>query len=136
MKKLGYRSADHASGGMLSDAMGLGKSLSMISLIVSDGCRISATASMRQPTLIVVPLSLLSSWETEFDTHIEPRVLSYLRYYGSRRLESARLMSQRDVVITTYDTVALEWQKLDNGVTPLFSIDWHRVILDEGKPLV
>ncbi|KAL8919003.1 MAG: hypothetical protein Q9172_005180 [Xanthocarpia lactea] len=29
--------------------------------------------------------------------------------------------------------MGLEWQKISCGVTPLFEIDWHRVILDEGK---
>ena len=131
MKKLGHPGADRATGGILSDAMGLGKSLSMISLIASD--RGSKDPSLTQPTLLVVPLSLISTWEAEFDTHLEPQALRYWRYYGPNRQESAILISHYDVVVTTYDTVALEWQKLEKGVTPLFAVDWHRVILDEGK---
>ena len=133
MRKLGHPGADRASGGILSDAMGLGKSLSMISLVVSDHCRSSTSPSVTQPTLLVVPLSLLSVWETELATHLEPGALRYCRYYGPKRLENAHLVSQHDIVITTYDTVALEWQKLESSVTSLFAVDWHRVVLDEGK---
>ncbi len=114
--------------------MGLGKSLSMISLIALDLSVRGTSSLLTGPTLLVVPLSLLSLWENEFGTHLEPGTLRYSRYYGPNRLMSAHLIPQHHVVITTYDTVALEWQKLSCGVTPLFGIDWHRVILDEGKP--
>ncbi|KAL8857777.1 MAG: hypothetical protein Q9178_005677, partial [Gyalolechia marmorata] len=129
----GHGGTNRTSGGILADAMGLGKSLSMISLIASDFSASRTSSLLTQPTLLVVPLSLLSSWENEFGTHLEPGTLRCWRYYGPDRLRSAHLIPQHHVVITTYDTVALEWQKLSCGVTPLFGIDWHRVILDEDR---
>ncbi|KAL8906452.1 MAG: hypothetical protein Q9171_006264 [Xanthocarpia ochracea] len=115
--------------------MGLGKSLSMISLIALDLSVRGTSSLLTGPTLLVVPLSLLSLWENELGTHLEPGTLTYWRYYGPNRRSSAHLIPQHHVVITTYETVALEWQKLSCGVTPLFEIDWHRVILDEAHEI-
>ena len=113
--------------------MGLGKTLSMISLLASDFARREHCISMPRPTLLVVPLSLLPVWESELRTHLLPMTLSWFRYYGPKRLETADKVLNHDVVLTTYDTVAMEWQKLDKRISPLFTTEWHRVILDEGK---
>lgn len=43
------------------------------------------------------------------------------------------MMLSHDIILTTYDVVALEWRNLDNGMKPLFSANWHRIVLDEGK---
>ena len=36
-------------------------------------------------------------------------------------------------MLTTYDVVAQEWRNLDNQLHPLFSTNWRRIVLDEGK---
>lgn len=41
-------------------------------------------------------------------------------------------MKHYDVVITTYSTLAREWQGKARGAA-IFMKDWHRVILDEGE---
>ena len=113
--------------------MGLGKTLSMISLLASDYASCSSQFTRTKPTLLVVPLSLLSTWETELDIHLWPATLQSQKYHGPQRSEMAELMLRNDVVITTYDVVALEWQRLDRHSSPLFSTEWHRVVLDEGE---
>ncbi len=42
-------------------------------------------------------------------------------------------MLWHDIVLTTYDVVAQEWRNLDNQLHPLFSTNWRRIVLDEGK---
>lgn len=41
-------------------------------------------------------------------------------------------MKYYDVVLTTYSTLAREWQGQGRGAT-IFMKDWHRIILDEGE---
>ena len=38
-----------------------------------------------------------------------------------------------DIVLTTYDVVAQEWRNLGSQLNPLFSTNWRRIVLDEGK---
>ncbi|KAK0378998.1 DNA repair protein rad5 [Colletotrichum limetticola] len=65
-------------GGILADFMGLGKTLSMISLIAHDKLWESGSqSSIQEPnslgsggTLIVVPLSLLDNWEKELSKYV------------------------------------------------------------------
>ncbi len=117
-------------GGMLADAMGLGKTLSMISLLATDWPR---RANEIGPTLLVVPPSLLRTWEGELRRHTHPNTLRYWKYHGPKRSNDTTVMLAHDIVLTTYDVVALEWRCLDNGQKPLYSRSWHRIVLDEGE---
>lgn len=114
--------------------MGLGKSLSIISLLANDWPHYNLGASEVVPTLLVVPSSLLRTWEDELKKHLRPRTLRHWLYYGPKRLENMASMLAHDIIITTYDVVAIEWKSLDKGPRPLFSINWRRIVLDEGKP--
>ncbi|KNC99573.1 uncharacterized protein SPPG_04962 [Spizellomyces punctatus DAOM BR117] len=142
-------------GGMLADDMGLGKTLTSIALILSDptGAPLiapPATTSTRakygHQTLIVAPLSVLYNWREQIDRHVPDGKLRYLVYYGADRPQTAATLKKYDVVITTYQTLAMEFNEdysettkgktkpkkgpSENGL--LYSIKWRRVILDEG----
>ncbi|KAL8989148.1 MAG: hypothetical protein Q9177_001905 [Variospora cf. flavescens] len=125
-----------ASGGILADDMGLGKTLEMISLIVSDPIG-------KGPTLIVSPLGIMSNWSGQIAHHVRPdQPLKILTYHGSRRQMSADELAQYDVVITTYGTLSTEYlpKGRNNPASVsrrhgLFSLDWRRVILDEGHQI-
>ncbi|KAL9020661.1 MAG: hypothetical protein Q9185_002109 [Variospora sp. 1 TL-2023] len=125
-----------ASGGILADDMGLGKTLEMISLIVSDPVG-------QGPTLIVSPLGIMSNWSGQIAHHVRPdQPLKILTYHGPRRQMSADELAQYDVVITTYGTLSTEYlPKGSNNPASvsrrhgLFSLDWRRVILDEGHQI-
>ena len=114
--------------------MGLGKTLSIISLLAADWVQAKSSVqwALHQPTLLIVPFPLLGSWEKELSQHLHPNTLTWWRFYGSKRHNSITHMLKNDVVLTTYDMVAKEWQNLGQTLSPLFSTRWRRVVVDEG----
>ena len=122
-------------GGILADSMGLGKSLSVISLLATEWPHNSSGSSEAVPTLIVVPPSLVRTWEEELRRHLQPGTLRCWLYHGPKRSEDMVSMLAHDIVITTYDVVATEWKSVDKGPRPLFLVNWRRIVLDEGKLL-
>jgi SWI/SNF-related matrix-associated actin-dependent regulator of chromatin subfamily A3 len=127
-----------ASGGVLADDMGLGKTLEMIALMVAD-----TEQSGRGPTLIVAPLSVMSNWSGQILHHVHgEHALKVYTYHGTARVDmSASDFGEYDVVITTYQTLAIDYmprgkgkEKPQSGLRKngLFSLEWRRIILDEG----
>ena len=128
---------DLASGGILSDDMGMGKTLEMIALMVA------ATKEERssKSTLIIAPVGVMSNWSGQIAHHVKPEeALRVLVFHGSgKKLMRAQDFAEYDVVITSYGTLATEYYprgKKDPPPVPrdqgLFSMEWRRVILDEG----
>ncbi len=126
-----------ASGGILSDDMGMGKTLEMISLMVSD----ENVSSKPKTTLIIAPVGVMSNWSGQIAHHIKPdHALRVLVYHGNNKKPmKANDFADYDVVITSYGTLATEYFPRGKKVPPsvprsqgLFSVDWRRVILDEG----
>lgn len=102
-QKFGYKwlkTLDHYKlGGILADDMGLGKTLQVITLILSS-CK-----EGKQPSLVVVPTSLVFNWCAELDKFAPS--LTYLAVTGTaderRRLIGS--ISGYDVIITTYPLI-------------------------------
>ena len=113
--------------------MGLGKSLSMISLLATDWPRKTSGSTEVVSTLVVVPPSLLRTWEEELRRHLHQGTLRCWLYHGPKRSADMVSMLAHDIVITTYDVVATEWKSIDKGPRPLFLVNWRRIVLDEGK---
>lgn len=113
--------------------MGLGKSLTVISLLAMDWSHRPKDLHGVTPTLLVVTLPLIRSWEEEFQSHLRPETLRCWTYHGPKRSKDVNKMLECDIVLTTYDVVAHEWRNLDNQANPLFSTNWRRIVLDEGK---
>ncbi|KAI7547546.1 SNF2 family DNA-dependent ATPase domain-containing protein, partial [Hortaea werneckii] len=128
-----------ASGGILADDMGLGKTLEMISLIIADAEKFG-----RGSTLIVSPLSVMSNWSGQIAHHVHDNMaLKVYIYHGTGRVSmKAEDFAQYDVVVTTYQTLAMDYMPRGKGAPKqpekklrangLYSMDWRRVILDEG----
>ncbi|KAG8948964.1 hypothetical protein FRC04_009165 [Tulasnella sp. 424] len=126
-------------GAIMADSMGLGKTLTMLSLIIATLDDVPSAFS--NATLIVVPLSVLSNWTTQIDDHVTEGTLRTYVYHGDGRAAAAEALGRYDVVITTYETVSRDWKgskpaapankkaRTDGG---LFGVKWKRIILDEG----
>ena len=113
--------------------MGLGKSLTVISLLAMDWSHRPKDSQGIKPSLLVVTLPLIRSWEEELRSHLHPRTLRYWTHHGPKRSKDVTKMLRYDIVLTTYDVVAQEWRDLNNQPQPLFSTNWRRIVLDEGK---
>jgi hypothetical protein len=140
-------------GGILADMMGLGKTLSILSLLISSLGESKVWAARSPPpqgehdetplqinaktTLLVSPLSTIANWEEQIAQHIKPGTLRYHIYHGSGRIRDIRKLADFDLVITTYGSVASELGKRTKGMkkdaeVPLEEINWFRVVLDEA----
>ncbi|KAK2463186.1 hypothetical protein APHAL10511_004841 [Amanita phalloides] len=128
-------------GALVADAMGLGKTLTMLALVLATKDDISP--NYPNTTLIVAPLSVLSNWEQQIREHCVSGALTYVVYHGSNRSFGPQELAKYDVVITTYQTVSGEHGGSTNGQPgpskkrkksgkTLFDAQWKRIILDEG----
>ncbi|ERE87686.1 helicase-like transcription factor, partial [Cricetulus griseus] len=92
------------------------------------------TGERTRTTLIICPLSVLSNWIDQFGQHIKPEVhLNFYVYYGPDRIRDPALLSKQDIVLTTYNILTHDYGTKDDS--PLHSIKWLRVILDEGHAI-
>ncbi|RAL10024.1 DEAD/DEAH box helicase [Aspergillus homomorphus CBS 101889] len=124
-----------ASGGILADDMGLGKTIQIISLILANSQ--PKTPASSKTTLIISPVGVMSNWKTQAQDHTHSdRAPKVHVYHGQGKKEAANL-DQYDIVITSYGALAMEYNPNDK-VPPkkgLFSLQWRRVVLDEGHTI-
>lgn len=62
--------------------------------------------------------------------HILPNTLNVHKYHGLKRESDPLKLLDFDVIFTTYATVAAEFRRCSNI---LHSINWFRIVLDEGR---
>ncbi|KAG6864388.1 hypothetical protein C0991_009993 [Blastosporella zonata] len=74
-------------GGMLADEMGMGKTIQIISLLVSDNVK---------PNLVVAPTVAVMQWRNEIETHTDG--LKVLVWHGSSRETNHNELKKYDVV--------------------------------------
>ncbi|KAM5532664.1 hypothetical protein V8D89_013708 [Ganoderma adspersum] len=121
------------SGGMLADEMGMGKTIQMIALMVTD--------YGEKPNLVVAPTVAIMQWRNEIEMHTD-NMLKTLVWHGSSRETSTRELKKYDVILTSYAVLESCFRKEISGFkrkgkivkekSPLHAINWHRVILDEA----
>ena len=135
-------------GGILADMMGLGKTLSILALIVGsldeakhfgqqpapemDGEK--ALMRNSKSTLLVCPLSTVANWEDQIANHIKPKTLKYYVYHGGNRLSNIDELSKFDVIITTYSIVSSDYmgRGRKKDINPLLQTNFFRIVLDEA----
>jgi len=75
-------------------------------------------------------------WSLKVCRHLQPGMLRCYIYHGQNR-KHVKSLAMYDVVITTYYTVSAIWRQIQEDLAKnsdsIFSIVWHRVVLDEGK---
>ncbi|KAL2865645.1 DEAD/DEAH box helicase [Aspergillus lucknowensis] len=124
-----------ASGGILADDMGLGKTIQIISLILANPQ--PKTNNSSKTTLIVSPVGVMSNWRNQIQDHTHPeQTPRVLIYHGTGKKEAANL-GQYDVVVTSYGALAIEYKPNSKAIPAkgLFSLQWRRVVLDEGHTI-
>ena len=130
-------------GGILADMMGLGKTLSILSLIAETKResrlfhteappKDSGLARNSKATLIICPKSVMSNWTEQIRTHCNQQKVKTYTYHGSSRTEDLDELSEYNVVLTTYNTAASEFSAKDK---PLALINWFRIVLDEAHQI-
>jgi superfamily II DNA or RNA helicase len=107
-------------GGVLADDMGLGKTVQILALLALEKAR----GNLAQPALIVAPTSLMTNWFNEAQKFAPD--LRVLVLHGASRKQSFALISEHDVVLTTYPLIARDREVL-------LSRDWHVAVLDEAQ---
>ncbi|KAJ2923513.1 hypothetical protein H1R20_g13580, partial [Candolleomyces eurysporus] len=119
------------AGGILADEMGMGKTIQMISLMISDGSK---------PNLVVAPTVAIMQWRNEINAHTTGTKV--LVWHGASRESDAKELKKFDVVLTTYAVLESCFRKQQSGFkrkgqiikekSPIHDIEWNRVILDEA----
>ncbi|KAL9101636.1 MAG: hypothetical protein Q9163_003134 [Psora crenata] len=136
-------------GGILADMMGLGKTLTILALVVGSLDDAKRWGSQTAPkldddkalirnsktTLLVAPLSTLANWEDQIATHVKPGTLNYYIYHGANRISDLDQLARYDMVITTYSIVSSDFLgrgSKKHGMNPLLQTNFYRIVLDEA----
>jgi DNA repair protein RAD16 len=123
-------------GGILADEMGMGKTIQMISLLLTD-------LPAKMHTLVITPTVALLQWKSELFLHTEKNSLSVFIYYGSACSDlTIEDLKKYNVVLTTYSSIESAYRRQHLGFrrngkyvkksSLLHSFHWDRIILDEA----
>lgn len=145
-------------GGILSEEMGLGKTVETIALICLNKQQSPLSSDLSsqnlvssRATLVITPPAILQQWENEIAT-LAPK-LKFYHYEGVRveaekasHEDSLRFLSNQDIVLTTFNVLAKEIhyaEKHERNLrhekryakreSLLTRISWWRVVLDEAQ---
>ncbi len=104
-------------GGCLALDMGLGKTPTVLSRIVST--------SDQGPTLAVVPQAVLTNWASE-SNKFTPRLRVAIHHGAARSDDVVRMAATHDLVLTTFGTAVRD-------IDALAAVAWDRVVVDEAQ---
>lgn len=113
-------------GGCLADDMGTGKTAQVLALLEA---RREARAGKTQPSLVVVPRSLIFNWREEA-ARFTPR-MSILDYTGPERDPEA--IGRFDLVLTTYGTLRRDISRLREIVFDYAVLDEAQAVKNSGS---
>ncbi|KAL7911753.1 SNF2 family N-terminal domain-containing protein [Trichoderma velutinum] len=131
-------------GGILADEMGMGKTLSMLTLIMKtldngkewaeqqeNISKAEETIQRSRSTLVIVPSALLIyNWMNEITEYLKDGV-KVIKYHSSDRPKNIEQIADSDIVVTTYSTLTAEFQ-IKSSQSLLHCVDWYRIVLDEA----
>eukprot|EP00747_Dinoflagellata_sp_TGD_P094869 gnl/TRDRNA2_/TRDRNA2_166268_c0_seq1.p1 gnl/TRDRNA2_/TRDRNA2_166268_c0~~gnl/TRDRNA2_/TRDRNA2_166268_c0_seq1.p1 ORF type:complete len:672 (-),score=124.39 gnl/TRDRNA2_/TRDRNA2_166268_c0_seq1:87-1823(-) len=108
--------------------MGLGKTVTILALILSDvKPSVERDGGKVGRNLVVCPLSVIQNWVEQIRVHAPS--LRVRTYHGPDRDREPSSFVRHDVTLTTYDVVRSEAKDRGRG---LGSVSWHRAVLDEA----
>ena len=113
-------------GGCLADDMGLGKTVVVLALLDARRQASEDEGRRRQPSLVVVPRSVLFNWQQEA-ARFAPQ-LKVLDFSGADRASRMHQIEENDLVLITYGT-------LRRDAVALAGVDFDYVILDEAQAI-
>ncbi|KAL6922291.1 hypothetical protein FSST1_006317 [Fusarium sambucinum] len=139
---------EEKGGGILADDMGMGKSLSILALVMKTLDNGQEWANLKnaehkgrkttrfsRSTLVIVSAALLvDEWMNEVKKHLQSG-LKIIKYHGDRRpkdLSQLDTVEDSDIVVTTYHTLTTEYLIGKGKASPLYKLGWYRVVLDEA----
>lgn len=109
-------------GGILADDMGLGKTLQTLSFLQ----RQKELGLLTQPTLIIMPTSLIGNWKSEIKKFTD--TLTVLSLYGSDRAALFDKIKEFDIILSTYQLALRDKEKFDKET-------FDYIILDEAQKI-
>ena len=114
-------------GACLADDMGLGKTIQVLSLLLVQGQK----KGEKQPSLLVVPASLLANWAAEIE-RFAPKLKFLIAHPSAMPTDQVRALTPDrfeglDLTITSYATLL--------RLPVLEEIHWHLVVLDEAQAI-
>jgi SNF2 family DNA or RNA helicase len=92
----------------------------MISLILSNRIDIQPKFDsvskkwITKSTLVVCPVTLVEQWKKEIEKFTSPPLKVYV-YLGGRRIRDPIKLVGFDVILTTYNTLSVEYTSMTNG---------------------
>ncbi|KIK70117.1 hypothetical protein GYMLUDRAFT_255303 [Collybiopsis luxurians FD-317 M1] len=95
-------------GGTLADEMGLGKTVQLIAMMMMN----RSQDPKCKTTLILAPTALLDQWKQELELKTNVNLKCYI-YHGPNKPKKADDLLKYDVVLTTFQTMALEWLDIE-----------------------
>ena len=122
-------------GGILADDMGLGKTVQAIALMVKN----RPEDDSRKTTLIVAPVALLRQWESEISLKVKPekRLSTYIYHASKGKNITWQALRRYDVVLTTYGTLAAEYnRKIVIDTARRANPNWRPVSAADRLPLL
>jgi SNF2 family DNA or RNA helicase len=151
-----FGSGEPPFGGLLADAMGLGKTVQTLACMVGNMPQDDDRKRGRGATLIVAPSSVINQWMDEIYVHAKESVFPRIHHYTSSSKMSKAIIESLDIVVTSYTEVMrqIPWpedkegrkllkgigfekwlQEFGGQVGVLHQISWYRVVLDEAHAI-
>ena len=122
-------------GGILADDIGLGKTLSVIGLVV-------LTKNVNsQPTLVICPKRLSKQWEYEIEKSCELKV-NIINTIAQFKKMTSDSVNNFDIIISSYEFLGgkkyneVLGDTTNNNSFTFHNYNWERVVLDEGHEYI
>lgn len=116
-----------SNGGILADSMGMGKTLSVLGVIVANPSKATTRKNGKMVTLVVATKSAVPQWKDEVKLHT-----TSLKVKHFNKNEDEEWLWEADVLLIGYAELQSLWKK---GSHPLFEFTFHRIVLDEAHEI-